>query len=364
MTHVLYAEDDPQVSGITELYFARHVPNWTIDVVPSGRECLRAMERGGYDVLLLDLMMPDLNGLQVLGELTARRDPTPVIMVSGHGQAELAVRALRAGAAGCIDKNSTDFRRIHEIIRHTLSRRGPAPSAAASAEPPRQQRVLLLDPDPAQRKSAEEFFRHGAPHLALAAEPPSALEDLLAGETAFDAVVLGPQLETAAMIGALRHLLARQRHVPVIVVAASASAEIAIAAFKLGAHDFLLEGPGVLAELVFSLNQALRLADATRPEAQPAAELAAQLAARTHELETEVIRRCEAERRAQEVFDQIGPLLTGLQFRLGALRAGHPGSAFGEALAQTGDLLGRVRALQLRRPILADTKPASTAPSM
>ncbi len=38
------------------------------------------MESGGYAVLMVDLMMPDLTGLQVLGELTARNDPTPVIM--------------------------------------------------------------------------------------------------------------------------------------------------------------------------------------------------------------------------------------------------------------------------------------------
>src|SRR5512133_2771898 len=101
MIRVLYAEDDLQVADMVQLYFSRLHNGYTLDVVNSGRGCLQAMERGGYDVLMLDLMMPDLDGLQVLGELTARRDPTPVIMVSGQGQHELAVRALRAGAVDC-----------------------------------------------------------------------------------------------------------------------------------------------------------------------------------------------------------------------------------------------------------------------
>ena len=95
MTRVLYAEDDPQVTGIATLYFSEH-PDTELTCVNSGRGCLAAMAAGGFDLLLVDLMMPDLNGLQVLGELFARGDPTPVVVVSGHGQAELAVRALHA----------------------------------------------------------------------------------------------------------------------------------------------------------------------------------------------------------------------------------------------------------------------------
>src|SRR5688572_30739617 len=123
MIRVLYAEDDPQVADVVQLYFGRFGEGCSIEVVTTGGGCLRAMENGGYDVLMLDLMMPDLNGLQVLGELTSRRDPTPVIMVSGQGQHELAVRALRAGAVDCIDKNSPDFRRISEVVQRVHARR-------------------------------------------------------------------------------------------------------------------------------------------------------------------------------------------------------------------------------------------------
>src|SRR3972149_5384609 len=91
----------PDVARVVQLIFSRFGAGAVLAPGDSGRGCLAAMQEGRYDVLLLDLMMPDLNGLQVLGELTARRDPTPVIMVSGQGQHDLAVRALRAGAVDC-----------------------------------------------------------------------------------------------------------------------------------------------------------------------------------------------------------------------------------------------------------------------
>src|SRR5215204_5481370 len=164
MIRVLYAEDDPQVADVVQLYFGRFGEGCSIEVVTTGGGCLRAMEHGGYDVLMLDLMMPDLNGLQVLGELTSRRDPTPVIMVSGQGQHELAVRALRAGAVDCLDKNSSDFRRLPEIARRVVERHRRKISVTTA---PRDHRVLFVDPDEETRELVKRFFDAESSRLVI-----------------------------------------------------------------------------------------------------------------------------------------------------------------------------------------------------
>lgn len=387
MTRVLYAEDDPQIAGIVTLYFSQH-PDTELTIVNSGRRCLAAMTEGDFDLLLVDLMMPDLDGLQVLGELSARGDPTPVIMVSGQGQADLAVRALRAGAADCIDKNSPDFRRIHEIVQSTLTRLRKRPQLFPSTTTPATHRVLYLDPNRTERAATTMFFTASAPRLKLTAEEPAALEAFLRGETTFDAVVLGPHLETTPMLDALRHLRSREEEIPVVVLAAHNTGETAIAAFKLGAHDYILHGPGCLTELVFSLNNALKQGATEKLAAQLTDELAAlnrsladQVAARTRELQAEIVVRREAEKRAaeqaarsqalstrllrvqederhalaHELHDQVGQLLTGLRFQLEAVRTTPTGPALGEALTVTDDLLATVRALTLQlRPRMLD----------
>ena len=354
MIRVLYAEDDPDQAEMVRLYFDQRGEGCALEIVNSGRSCLEAMQRGGFDVLMLDLMMPDINGLQVLGELTARRDPTPVIMVSGHGQHELAVRALRAGAVDCIDKNSAEFLRMPKVVIRAHERHRRRQQSAPAIVPARDHRVLYLDPDSAERTGAEAFFTAKASRLHLTAAKPEARESLLGATTVFDAVVLGPSFGPTAMLNTLRLLHSREDDIPVIVISASSDGETAIAAFNLGAHDFLLKGDDCLTELFFSLNSALKHADTERLNARLTGELstlnrslADQVAERTRDLEAQIVVRQAAEQRAEghaarlqalstrllrvqederralalELHDQVGQLLTGLRFQLEAARA-------------------------------------------
>jgi signal transduction histidine kinase len=388
MIRVLHADDDPQIAEIVRFGFERDKRPYSLTSVDSGRRCLEQMQRGEFDLVLLDLMMPDLDGLQVLGELLVRRDPTPVIMVSGQGQHDLAVRALRAGAVDCIDKNSPDFARIPEIThqaiarfrRRSLAGLGVSPLAAGS-------RILFIDSDANERSGTELFFSRNAPRLILKAEEPPALEAFLRNETSFDAVVLGSHLDVAMMLNALRKLRAHEPAVPVVVLSSQHDAETTIAAFKLGATDYLLQRPGSLSELVFTLHNVLKQADTERLNSRLAHELAVlnrslaeQVSERTRELEAEIlIRRAaeqraaaqatrsqalstrllnvqEAERRslARELHDQVGQLLTGLRFQLEAAAAN--GVNLGEPLALTDELLREIRemTLQLRPRMLDD----------
>jgi signal transduction histidine kinase len=389
MIRVLYAEDDRQLAEMVQIYFARTASDCTLDVVDSGRGCLDAMARGGWDVLLLDLKMPDLDGLQVLGELTSRQDATPVIMVSGQGQHELAVRALRAGAVDCIDKSSPDFRRIIEIVRRVHARHRPSfvPVPRTPSEGPTHQ-VVMIDTSDAGRQAAVEFFAANAPRLRFTHVPLAAVEPLLTGELPADAIVLGPHLGADVMLDTLRRLHAGDERRPMLVVGSFEQAETTIAAFRLGAHDYLLTGPACFTDLVFSLHHALRRADTERLNARLTEELAglnrslaAQVAARTRELEQEVTVRRQAEQRAeenaswlqslssrllrvqederralaQELHDQIGQLLTGLRFQLEAAREAATSRPLTEALVTTSELLSSVRELTLQlRPRMLD----------
>jgi signal transduction histidine kinase/response regulator of citrate/malate metabolism len=388
MIRVLYAEDDPQVAEMVQLHFGYYGTDCVLDLVNSGRHCLELMQSGGYDVLLLDLIMPDLDGLRVLGELIARRDATPVIMVSGQGQHELTVRALRAGAVDCIDKNSADFRRIPEIVRRVYARHQRGRTDAPLPAPPAAHPVLFVDPEPAECAKALEFFEANAPRLRLTAEPLQALDAFVRGETSFDAVVLGPNIDSGAMLDALRHLRARENAVPVVVISTLDHGETTIAAFRLGAHDYLLRSPGCFNELVFSLHNALKHADTERLNARLTSELALlnrslaeQITARTQQLEREVNVRREAEHRAEdnaarlqalsnrllrvqederhalarELHDQIGQLLTGLRFQLDSARTTGSPEPVEQAILVTDELLRSVRALTLQlRPRLLD----------
>jgi CheY-like chemotaxis protein len=73
--------------------------------VPSGMEALRYLERDTqFDVLITDLRMPQMNGLELLSEVKRRYPWLPVILVSSAGDVDICDQAQREGAAYCIDR--------------------------------------------------------------------------------------------------------------------------------------------------------------------------------------------------------------------------------------------------------------------
>jgi two-component system nitrogen regulation response regulator NtrX len=75
-----------------------------VDVADSGEACLEQVRRRAYDLILLDIWLPGIDGLVTLERLKDRRCDAPVIMISGHANIESAVRATRLGAFDFIEK--------------------------------------------------------------------------------------------------------------------------------------------------------------------------------------------------------------------------------------------------------------------
>ena len=72
--------------------------------VSSGEDALKAARRGRYDLILLDIWLPGMDGLEVLEKLSARGNDAAVVMISGHGSVESAVRATKLGAFDFVEK--------------------------------------------------------------------------------------------------------------------------------------------------------------------------------------------------------------------------------------------------------------------
>ena len=96
---VLYAEDNEQDADLTRFRFSEEAPDLEIEVVATGRACLERLSAERPDVLLLDNHLPDMDGLDVLRNVVASRLPVPVVLVTGVGDEDLVVKALRLGAS-------------------------------------------------------------------------------------------------------------------------------------------------------------------------------------------------------------------------------------------------------------------------
>ena len=90
---------------------------YAVDLAESGTEGLRKAGAGSYDLILLDLMMPDRSGMEVLEEIRERDTETPVFMITAYGSVENAVNALKSGANDYFSKPWDNEKLLIEIGR-------------------------------------------------------------------------------------------------------------------------------------------------------------------------------------------------------------------------------------------------------
>src|SRR2546427_13293813 len=77
---------------------------YTVSSVESGEACLDVVKKTTFDVILLDIWLPGIDGLDALGKVRELDNPPEVIMISGHGTIETAVRATKLGAYDFLEK--------------------------------------------------------------------------------------------------------------------------------------------------------------------------------------------------------------------------------------------------------------------
>jgi two-component system, NtrC family, nitrogen regulation response regulator NtrX len=77
---------------------------YTVEAVESGEACLDRAIRTTFDAIVLDIWLPGMDGLATLARLQERRVDAPVVMISGHGNIESAVRAIKMGAFDFVEK--------------------------------------------------------------------------------------------------------------------------------------------------------------------------------------------------------------------------------------------------------------------
>jgi DNA-binding NarL/FixJ family response regulator len=130
MYKILIADDHPIVRrGLRQiLEETRFV--MSVDEASNGREAIELVKNGQIDIVLLDISMPGMNGLEVMEELRRLKPSLPVLILSIYPEEEYAVRALKAGAAGYLTKKSAPDELVVAIKKLYKGERYISPSLA------------------------------------------------------------------------------------------------------------------------------------------------------------------------------------------------------------------------------------------
>lgn len=116
MTRILVAEDSATqavlIRGLLE------EANYEVDLVGNGREALQRLRSGpGVDLVLTDMVMPVMDGLQLVRAIRVHHSEVPVILMTSQGTDAIAIEALEDGAAGYVPKSQASLRLADEIAQ-------------------------------------------------------------------------------------------------------------------------------------------------------------------------------------------------------------------------------------------------------
>jgi DNA-binding response OmpR family regulator/anti-sigma regulatory factor (Ser/Thr protein kinase) len=102
--HVLIVDDDPALLEALPETIRLRMPGTGVTTADGAAAALKEIDAVDYDAIVSDIKMPGLDGLGLLAQLRTRRPDTPVLLITGHGEHDLAIRSLRAGAYDYIQK--------------------------------------------------------------------------------------------------------------------------------------------------------------------------------------------------------------------------------------------------------------------
>ena len=132
MIKVLIADDHPIVRQGLRQILSETADMMVAGEAVNGQEALDQVRAGGWDVLVLDITMPDFSGLDILKALRMEQPQLPVLVLSVHAEEQLAVRVLKAGAAGYLTKENAPGELVKAIRKVVGGGKYVSPALAES----------------------------------------------------------------------------------------------------------------------------------------------------------------------------------------------------------------------------------------
>jgi PAS domain S-box-containing protein len=245
---ILLLEDNTTDASLTKRGLMNAIPDCAVEVVSTLREGKALLKKdAGFDIALLDVKLPDGNGLDLLLEIRLSELDMAVIMLTGSGNEELAVAALKAGADDYMVKNNEYIARLPGII--DLALKGHKQNIKQKSE---IIDVLYVEHHSSDIDLTHRYFKQYALYLKLhavtsAEEALNLLAKNVSESFSYKAILLDyrlPSLNALEFIKMIRQEL--KLDIPIILITGQGNEEVAVQALKLGVNDYLTKNENYL----------------------------------------------------------------------------------------------------------------------
>ena len=122
MSKILIIEDEAAIRRVLSKIISEENDNYNVEQAEDGLLGIEMIKNNDYDLVLCDIKMPKMDGVEVLEKAKKIKPEVPIVMISGHGDLDTAVNTMRLGAFDYISK-PPDLNRLLNTVRNALDRK-------------------------------------------------------------------------------------------------------------------------------------------------------------------------------------------------------------------------------------------------
>ena len=150
MSNILLIEDEDSIRRVLKKVLLQDNQSYKFTEATDGQEGILTVKKQHFDLIICDIKMPKIDGIEVLDFIRNHTPTTPVVMISGHGNLETAVQAMRMGAFDYISK-PPDLNHLLSTVRSALQSESQSISVQKTIKKPNVPQQMVGESDAMQR---------------------------------------------------------------------------------------------------------------------------------------------------------------------------------------------------------------------
>ncbi len=264
---ILYIDDNQNDIELTTLALKKNAPHIEIEISNTLKGSESRLQNGAdsIDLVLLDMHLPDGNGLGHLEWIRGNDIPVAVVIITGHGDEETAVAALKAGADDYLSKSPGYLARLPIILENAVNR-----YRVELARNRQHLKLLYVEDNLVDIDLTRRHLSRYAPNIRMdVLQNADEVISLLANPVTrhqYDILLMDHRLQGLNAIEIMTELEKYSLSIPIILVTGHGDEEIAVQALKLGAADYVVKSADYLFHLPSVIENAYNRTQLIREE--------------------------------------------------------------------------------------------------